>query len=278
MEIERRLSRTLLEAHPEEAARALETLDAARAAAVLADGPADVAAGALARTVPHAAASVLTALHPARAAALLAALPFDVAAAHLRRIDAGAREERIAALPDPLARSFRSLLRFPEGTAGALMDPRVAALADDITAAEALRALRTAADRALYNVYVVDRDQNLVGVLNLRELLLARPGERLSAVMGDPVHRLRAGADSLEIVSHPGWQQVHSLPVVDSGGRLLGAIRYRTLRRLEDELRGPLQRTDSPTARALGELFGTALSGWVDALAGAVAAPAPRGS
>jgi hypothetical protein len=34
---------------------------------------------------------------------------------------------------------------------------------------------------------------------------------------------------------HPRWRELHTLPVVDDSGRYLGAIRYRTLRRLEVE-------------------------------------------
>ena len=37
------------------------------------------------------------------------------------------------------------------------------------------------------------------------------------------------------IVSHPRWRDVHALPVTDDAGRLLGAIRYGTFRRLEEE-------------------------------------------
>lgn len=59
---------------------------------------------------------------------------------------------------------------------------------------------------------------------------------------------------------------MHSLPVVDEDHHYLGALRYRTLRELEEELlRG--RGGDRDTAAALGELFATGAAGLLDALA-----------
>jgi Mg/Co/Ni transporter MgtE len=125
--------------------------------------------------------------------------------------------------------------------------------------------VREASGQARYNVYVVDRTQALVGVVNLHELLLAPDGVTLADVMvPDPV-RLDARADRAAVVAHPGWRRVHSIPVVDEQGGYLGAVRYRTLRQLEDELLGAAE-TDADAARALGELFAAGASGLLDAL------------
>jgi magnesium transporter len=188
-----------------------------------------------------------------------------MAALSLRSMAPSLREEVLAALPDRRSRALISLLRFPDGTAGALMDPEVLALPHDLTAREALARIREAAGNARYNVYVVDREQMLVGVINLHELLMARPGDRLSSLMQTSVHRLPARADRHAIVSNPGWQEVHALPVVDERGVYLGAIRYRTLRLLEEQLRGS-RSTDDATARALGGLLRAGASAVVEAM------------
>jgi magnesium transporter len=175
------------------------------------------------------------------------------------------RDLVLSLIPMRPQRALRTLVSYPEQTAGSLMDPEVLALPDDITAREARRRVRSSPEHARYNVYVVDREGRLVGALNLRELFLAAPSAALASVMTRRVHRLSAAADRLAIVQHPGWREVHSLPVVDLDGRYLGALRYRTLRRLEEQLRGVADAAEV-TVDALGELFAAGAGGVLRAL------------
>ena len=71
--------------------------------------------------------------------------------------------------------------------------------------------------------------------------------------------------DRNAILAHPAWREAHSLPVVDRQGLYLGAIRYRTLRRLESESARHRARQDSHTAEALGDLFSTGMEGLLGA-------------
>jgi magnesium transporter len=146
------------------------------------------------------------------------------------------------------------------------MDPEVLALPLDLTAGEALARVREQPEQARYNLYVVDGEQRLVGALNLRELLVADPSDRLADLMASEPLRLVATADRALVVSHPGWRRVHALPVVDEDDRYLGALRYHTLRELEEELlRG--RHEDRSTADALGDLFAAGAAGLLEALA-----------
>jgi len=276
MDLETELARETLRAHPLEAAAALERVAAEDAAALLDRvGPA-LAAAALQRMAAPVAVAVLACAAPGRAAEWIAALPLDLGAIFLRRLGVPAREAIVAALPAARARALGALLRFPEQSAGALMDPEVLALPQDQSAGEALALVRSNPAHARYNLYVVDREQRLVGVLNLRELLLADPRAPLAGSMRREVHRLAADADRHAIVSNPGWREVHALPVVDANGLFLGALRYRTLRRLEEELRGA-RPEEGATARALGELFRTGAAGVLEAISASLASP-PEGS
>jgi Mg/Co/Ni transporter MgtE len=265
MSLERRLAEQLVREHPERAAGVLERLGVEEAARVLSNAPAREAAPVLQRMSPQFSAAVLETFDTEKIARALEALPLDVASRLARRLPAELGAAALEKLGPRPARALRSLLRFPEATAGALMDPDVLALLEDLTAKEALDRIRETPDSARYNVYVVDHEQRLVGVVNLRELLLARPRSRLADLMVRDPLRLDARADRSVVVGHPGWKEVHSLPVVDEGGGYLGAVRYRTLRALEEELLGG-KAEDGNAREALGQLFSAAAGGLLDAL------------
>ncbi len=279
MSLQRRLAESLVRDHPDRAAGVLERLDAGSAARALAPlAPAET--GEVVRRLPPLfAAALLEKLRPERAAAVVEELALDVAVRLVRRLAEEPARALLDALSSRTARAIRALLHFPENTAGAIMDPEVLALPEDMSAREALTQVRAAPEQARYNLYVVDREQRLVGALNLRELLLARPRARLCEIMVHEPQRLRADQDRTTVAVHPGWHEVHSLPVVDARGAYLGAVRYRTLRALEDELRRP--RTEEvETAGALAELFAAGASGLLEALAGSGRSPGgrPRGA
>jgi magnesium transporter len=265
----RRLADHLLEQHPERAVRVLEKLGVGETVRLLGRGSAKSASELLRHLAPQLAAAILQELDAARAARIVDAMDLDVAARLVRRLATEAQVQILDRIEQRRSRGLAALLRFPESSAGALMDPDVLALPMDLTAREALAQVRESAAHARYNLYVVDRDQRLAGVLTLRELLQARPRTPLSDLMVPEPQRLLAEAGREAVLSHPGWKQVHSLPVVDGNGAYLGAIRYRTLRSLERELRpgGP---ADVDASSALGELLAATAGGLLDALSGPV--------
>lgn len=274
MAIERDLARGVLAAHPVEATQVLERLPPEEVARFFAEAtPAAVAASLRVMHTPSA-AKVLEVMPLEDTIAVVEVLPLDAASTALRRLSQEKRDEILAGLGSRRARSLSSLLRSHPNTAGALMDPNVLALPIDLDVEQAREVVREAAGDARYNLYAVDRAQRLVGAFNLRELLLAEPTDSLASIAHANPHRLSADADRHAIVSHPGWREVHSLPVVDAQGVYLGAVRYRTLRRLEEELRGDGSEAGA-TARALGDLFRTGASSLLEAMAASAGALAP---
>lgn len=275
MDLDAKLARALVRSHPEEAAAVLERGGTESATALLQAERPVAAAEVLRRMAPQFAVSVLQAASAERVAEWLELLPVEASARLLRRLDESIRESLLSAMQTRTADALRPLLQYPEATAGALMDPRVLALPSDLMAGEALTQVRGDPEHALYNLYVVDRSHQLVGVLNLRELMAAPPEVALEKVMKTEVHRLRADLGHVDVLTHPGWQDVHSLPVTDERGVYLGVVRYRTLRRLEEEKRADDALAGSPTARALGDLFRAGAAGLLETVALA-AAPRPE--
>jgi magnesium transporter len=272
-----RLARGYLEAHPDGAARVLEREAPAAAAALLAEMPVDVAAEVLRRMAPAALAGCGDALPLERLAEIVSRLPLDGAATVMHRLAHERREAVLTRLPVTAETPLRRVLAYGARTAGALADPLVLALPEDLTVAEAQRRIRSrgGSGHLFFYLYVVSREGLLVGVLDLPELMAAPARDTLGAAMHrDPV-RLDADAGFATLAAHPAWQEVDALPVVDGSGRLVGAIRHKVVRRLEAEL-GLRARSESVLATLFGlsELYWAGLSGMFPRVA-AAAWPSP---
>jgi hypothetical protein len=90
----------------------------------------------------------------------------------------------------------------------------------------------------------------------------------ITTVARRPVGRLNPRTPAATIVAHPKWRDVHALPVTSDDGRLVGVLRYATLRRLEGEVaahRGRLH--PGFLALGLGRLYWISL-GQLVAIAG----------
>jgi magnesium transporter len=269
MTAEQRLACAFLDGRPSRAALALEELPVTQAAAVLRASPPRSAAAVLREMLAPHAADCLGRLAACEAAAVVAVMSIDDAAGVVRAMMAEPRERVLTALPANEREALARVLQYPEGTAGAVMDPSIVQLPADVTVAHARARLRRAAHGLLYYLYVVDREHRLVGVLDIPELLLARPRDPVSSVMHREVMRLSAWMPVALVREHAGWHSCHALPVVDEADRLLGAIRYQTLRRLEREVAGRAPDPSLLTARALAELFQVGTRGLLAGVAAA---------
>lgn len=271
MILTQQLASALLTGHPAAAALALERMPVTRRAAVVRAFPRQ-AAGALEEMLPSAVAECLAELPAESASIPLEHMTLDHAVATLRRLTGPATDRILASLPADRQEALRRALRYPEGTAAALMDPAVLALPDDISVGEARVRLRRQPQGLLHYVFIVDRARMLVGVLDLPELMRARARDPLRSVMHEQVQHLPGWMPAAAVRNHPGWRSFHAMPVTDGAGRLLGAIRYQMLKRLEQDAArtaGPVSSTI--TAVALGELFQVGMAGLVEAVAAAAA-------
>ena len=94
------------------------------------------------------------------------------------------------------AAEVRELMQYEEGIAGALMTTEYITFSSAITAEQAINQLREQAPSAetIYYLYVIDEKEHLLGVLSLRELIIApplTPGQRHHAYQSS--HCIRSG-------------------------------------------------------------------------------------
>ena len=76
--------------------------------------------------------------------------------------------------------------------------------------------------RDVFYLYVVDSRNHLLGVLSLRQLILARPEQRLGEFMSTNVVSVRTDADQEEVARLVSRYDFLAIPVVDDQNRLVG--------------------------------------------------------
>jgi magnesium transporter len=117
------------------------------------------------------------------------------------------------------------LLEYAEKTAGRIMNPKVFALAEDMTAAEAITALQGSRDvEMVFYLYVIDVRRHLVGVVSLRRLLLVPPATPLKRIMTTDLISVRADMDQEEVARQVASYNLLAIPVVDEENKLVGVI------------------------------------------------------
>ncbi|MFN2463440.1 MAG: magnesium transporter [Candidatus Dormibacteria bacterium] len=160
------------------------------------------------------AADILEEMDPDEAADLLADLPEERAEALLEKMAEGEAEE------------VEELLAYREDTAGGLMTTEYVTVTSDLTAAESIERIRRLEPNAesIYYIYVVDRHENLTGVLSLRDLIVARPGKTVLEFMNRSVISVRLDTPDHEVAEVIRKYNLLAVPVVDVDGHLEGII------------------------------------------------------
>jgi magnesium transporter len=163
-----------------------------------------------------------------RLADLLDELPMDDAAEFLDELPEDTASRLIDLMEPDEAEEVLELLRYEDETAGRLMTRDVAALRRQWTAAEALQYLRSLVlkDEAetVHYLYVVDRDNKLIGVVPIRALLMAHPDATIDSIMVPEVFTVQVTADQEELAEVVSKYDFVAIPVVDTANQFLGVV------------------------------------------------------
>jgi magnesium transporter len=220
------LVRSFVESNPRDAAQAFEKLEVDEAVQILEKLPFRTEALVLERLTPIRASAILERLDPERRRELLAIMPPRTASLVLQHLEESNREEALTYLPEKVARQIRELMHYPPDTAGGMMEPRVTSIPVDLTVQAAVAHFRKAPRQTLYYLYVTDRDGKLIGVLNMRDLLLASPRDRIESLVHKELLSVPATMSREDVVTLIRRHRFLALPVLDNEGRLIGVIRH----------------------------------------------------
>jgi len=238
MELEHHLTLGYFQAHPVEAARHLESLGPQEAGLLLEAFSGEEIANVLEHCLPVSTARILEAIPKDLNAEVLSAMNATSAISVLRQFEEASRYDILDRMDNSMGATLRRALRYSTNTAGSLADPQVFILPADIPVEEAISRIRTYGQKAMYYIYVIDRDGKLEGVVTLRQLLVNSSAHLVGTLMENQITTLSAEANLEEILNHPEWSRFHTLPVVDRWGTFFGALRYGMLRRIEKDVEG----------------------------------------
>jgi magnesium transporter len=159
-------------------------------------------------------------------ARLMAAMSHDERADLFKQLDEEAQAAILPALSQAEREDLRRLAAYDESTVGSVMTSDYATLRPEMTSSEAVEALRAQAVEAetIYTAYIVDGGRRLVGVVSLRDLLIARPRQTVAEIMDDEPVYVRAEAEQEEAAKLIARYDLIALPVLDSDGRLVGIV------------------------------------------------------
>ncbi len=180
----------------------------------------------LSELTPEDAATMLRALPRHEAADVLEAMNPDDATDVVETMSATEAEQFLHAMEPEEALELRELLAYPPDSAGGLMTPAFVGIEPDLTADEAIDGLRRLSQEVeTFNyVYVIDPEEHLLGVLSLRNLLLADPTTPVRDLMVVDVAKVRATEDQAVAAEMVRDLNLLALPVVDDEDHLLGII------------------------------------------------------
>ncbi|OGD15569.1 magnesium transporter [Candidatus Atribacteria bacterium RBG_19FT_COMBO_35_14] len=171
-------------------------------------------------------ANIMDALGKEKASDILEEMDTDEAADFLGEITPRESRELLDLMPKEEAKEIEELLKYKENTAGSIMNNEFVALPEDLTAEEAINKIRELSPEAemIYYIYIVDKREKLIGVISLRDLIMANPKAKISKIVEEDVVSVLDTEDQETAARIIADYDFLAIPVINRNGTLLGII------------------------------------------------------
>ncbi|MFQ5921676.1 MAG: magnesium transporter [Anaerolineales bacterium] len=217
---------TLTDLHPVDRADAFSDLNEKDRAALLPRLDLEATADLLEELEDEQAAAVAETFDSEQLADVLDEMEPDEAADVLGDLPAERAEEALAEMEE--AENVLPLLPFADESAGGRMTTSFVALPMGTTASEAIQILRRVepSSETPYYLYVEDEADRLVGIVGLRELVIAMPETTVESIMDPEVILARTEEDQEQVALRMARYDLAAVPVVDDRGVVVGVITH----------------------------------------------------
>jgi magnesium transporter len=177
---------------------------------------------------PDEQAELIRAMESPEVIALLEQLDVDDRVRLFEELPAKITKRLIAGLSPEARKAVNTLLGYPPGSAGRLMNLRLLTVRSDATAAAALTLVRDsnldASDLTL--IFVIDKDRYYRGFVRPVQLIKADPDQLISELLDGATIAVSATDSELKAAKLLKTYDLPAIPVVDSEGRLIGDITF----------------------------------------------------
>lgn len=220
---------------PYEASVSIELMPANEAASVLSKQSPSALQRIWKHLTVNAAASILNALSEEFRSDVLRSLPSNDALRFLSVMEETQRARCLELMGPELADEMRTMMTYPQNSAGRLMDSRVQVFREKMSVSQALNNLRKAKAKTARSIFLVDEEGRLAGMVTIQDMALAEPDEFLLDLARPIIATVNAISTEREVADIMERYKVVDLPVVDFDGALLGIVYNATLVKTVEE-------------------------------------------
>jgi magnesium transporter len=252
------LALDFLDKHPADCARILEQLPINTACSLIASIQPGLAAGIMECMVTSYGSECLHVLDTQTTLSIINEMKTPHAARLLRAMTFQNSKNILEIMPANLKSDIHSALRYPDQTVGRVMDSNPFSLPESISINDAVKRVKNLRERTIHEIFAVDDDHKLKGVIHVANLLSASRSSSLQTIITADVPYLSTRISLNSAAVHVGWQSFSALPVVGNDHILSGILKSSTLMHVLAETRSG---GDSPDA--LKEMFSLTKMYWI---------------
>lgn len=212
--------------HPADVAEIIEDLDRYERPEFINTLDDQTAAEALGEVDLETQVDIIETMDSERASRILEEMAPDEAADLLGELTQEKSDELLNLMEPEEAEDVRELMEYEDETAGALMTTEFVAFQFNMSAQEAIDKLRKEAPSAeiIYYMYVLDDEEKLLGVVSLRDLIIAKPPTPLGDIMQDRIISVETGDDHRDVLDTIMKYDLIAVPVTNKTGRMVGIV------------------------------------------------------
>ncbi len=174
----------------------------------------------------HRPGELLINLHPEKRSEIIEELDYDDATDIISQLDEDEQKELLEDIDQDDADSIRALLKYPEETAGGLMNSQIVKVNISLDKKDALdEIIRQSEELEEFNtIYVVDDHDILQGILSIKSIISAKPEAHVKELVNTNFVYVKADLDQEDVADLISQYNLTAIPVVDDNMRLLGRI------------------------------------------------------
>ena len=169
---------------------------------------------------------LLIGLDPEKRSEIIEELDYDDATDIISQLDEEEQQELLEDLDQEDADSIRALMKYPEDTAGGIMNSDLIKVNVNMDKKDALEEIIHQSEEMeeFYTIYAVDDNDVLQGILSIKSILKARANARVRDMVNTDFVFVKAELDQEDVADLISQYNLTSIPVVDENMKLLGRI------------------------------------------------------